>query len=107
MATLIVRFPSKRSPNFWRDTARGYFFILPVVFGLLIWTLGPMIASAYYSLTNYKIINAPQFIGFQNYIDLFTNDKLFIQSLKVTLIFAFLFVTVGQIVSLEIGRAHV
>ncbi len=77
MAALgIFRPKSKRSPTFWRDTLRGYMFILPVVLGLLIWTFGPMIASAYYSLTDYKIISAPEFIGFKNYVDLFTKTKI-------------------------------
>ncbi len=39
-------------PHFWRNTLHGYLFILPVVLGLLIWTIGPMLASAYYSLTD-------------------------------------------------------
>ena len=102
MTTLALRKP-ERSPTFWRDTARGYLFILPVVLGLLIWTFGPMIASAYFSLTSYKIVNAPEFVGFKNYIELITDDKLFLQSLKVSILFAFLYVIFGQIVSLGIA----
>ena len=79
----ISRPKTKRSPTFWRDTLRGYLFILPVVLGLLIWTFGPMIASAYYSLTDYKITAAPEFIGIKNFVDLITNDKQFIQSLSL------------------------
>jgi multiple sugar transport system permease protein len=71
MATVALSRPkAKRSPTFWRDTLRGYLFILPVVLGLLIWTFGPMIASAYYSLTDYKITADPQFIGLAQVVSL-------------------------------------
>jgi multiple sugar transport system permease protein len=100
MATLTPPRKRQRSAHFWRDTARGYLFILPVVLGLLIWTFGPMIASAYYSLTTYRITSEPQFVGLQNYIDLFTRDRLFAHSLNVTIRYAVMFVTLGQVFSL-------
>ncbi len=89
-----------KQENFWRDTARGYLFILPVVLGLLIWTFGPMLASAYYSFTDYRIVDPPEFIGLQNYIDLFTNDRLFLRSLEITFKYAGMFIVAGQILSL-------
>jgi len=92
----------KRSANFWRDQIRGYLFILPVVLGLIIWTFGPMIASFYYSLTNYKITEAPVFIGIQNFIDLFS-DQLFLQSLSVTVRYAIMYLILGQIFGLGLA----
>jgi multiple sugar transport system permease protein len=100
---VMTRPKKKRSPTFWQDTLRGYLFILPVVLGLLIWTFGPMLASAYYSLTDYKITGVPEFIGFQNYIELFTKDKAFLQSLSVTVRFGLMFVVLSQIVGLSLG----
>ena len=102
-AVAIPRPKSKRNPTFWRDTLRGYMFILPVVLGLLIWTFGPMIASAYYSLTSYKIVSAPEFIGLQNFVDLFTKDKDFAKSLSVTLRYAVMYVALSQVVCLGIA----
>ncbi len=99
----LSRLKTKRRPTFWRDTLTGYLFILPVVLGLLIWTFGPMIASAYYSLTNYKITSAPEFIGIKNFVDLLTNDKLFVQSLSVTIRYGLMYVGLAQIVSLAIA----
>src|SRR6266576_1002657 len=101
-AVAIPRPKSKLSPKFWRDTVRGYLFILPVVLGLLIWTFGPMIASAYYSLTNYKLISAPEFIGLKNFVDLF-NDKDFFKSLSVTIRYGLMYVGLAQVVSLAIA----
>src|ERR1051325_7515437 len=98
MATLALSRPkSKRSPTFWRDTLRGYLFILPVVLGLLIWTFGPMIASAYYSLTDYQIISTPQFVGIKNFVDLFSKYKDFINSLSVTIRYALMYVALAQV----------
>jgi multiple sugar transport system permease protein len=103
MAALVSKPPkNKRSPTFWRDTLRGYLFIMPVVLGLLIWTFGPMLASAYYSLTDYKIIGIPEFIGLQNYTDLL-QDKAFIQSLSITVRFGVMFVILSQIVGLALA----
>jgi multiple sugar transport system permease protein len=103
MASLSLPHPKpKRSPTFWRDNIRGYLFILPVVLGLLIWTFGPMIASAFYSLTDYKITEAPVFIGFQNFIDLFS-DSLFLDSLSVTIRYAILYMIAGQVFGLGLA----
>jgi multiple sugar transport system permease protein len=98
-----ARLKKQRSPHFWTDTLRGYLFILPVVLGLLIWTFGPMIASAYYSLTDYKITGTPEFIGIKNYVDLLTDDRQFAGSLSVTLRYAVMFVVIGQVVSLGVA----
>jgi multiple sugar transport system permease protein len=103
MATVSLSRPRpKRNPNFWRDNIRGYLFILPVVLGLLIWTFGPMVASAFYSLTDYKITEAPVFIGFQNYINLLS-DQVFLTSLSVTIRFAIMYVIFGQIFGLALA----
>ncbi|MBW4437823.1 MAG: sugar ABC transporter permease [Pleurocapsa minor GSE-CHR-MK-17-07R] len=101
MTAIPANFPApKRRRHSWRKTIEGYLFIGPVVLGLIIWTFGPMIASAYYSLTDYRIVQPPEFIGFGNYIELFTTDRLFIQSLSVTVRYGLMFMVLGQIVSL-------
>lgn len=65
----------------------AFFFISPWLIGLLVFTLGPMVASLYYSFTRYDILNPPTWVGSQNYVRLFA-DPLFWLSLKVTLSFA-------------------
>ena len=87
----------------FRANLRGYLFISPVVLGLIIWTFGPMVASAYYSFTDYKIIFPAGFIGAKNYINLFTRDKQFINSLSVTIRYAIMYVTIGQVTCLAIA----
>jgi multiple sugar transport system permease protein len=104
LTNLKSKMPSfKTRPHFWRDTLRGYAFIFPVVLGLIIWTFGPMLASAYYSLTDYNLLKPPVFVGLQNYVNLFTNDDLFIQSVSVTIRYALMFVVFSQVLSLSMA----
>ena len=79
-----------------------YVFIAPWVVGFLVFLAGPILYSAYLSLTSYDIIHPPAFLGFQNYSDLFTDD-LFWQSLKVTTIYSLFSVPLG--IALALGIA--
>lgn len=68
-----------------KETLLGVLFTLPATLGFLILTLIPMIASLFFSFTDYGIFNDPKFIGFQNYIDIFSEtDLYFLKSLKAT-----------------------
>jgi multiple sugar transport system permease protein len=77
-----------RSRRFWRDTVDGYLFTLPLILGLLLWTVGPMVASFYISFTHYPLLQAPSFVGVANYWDMFTAPYLrVLHSLQVTLLY--------------------
>ena len=78
----------------------GWAFILPAALGLLIFTIGPMVASAYYSLTDYDLLTPPEFIGFENYQKLFTGDRIFPVSLYNTAYFSLLAVPFQTVVAL-------
>lgn len=67
----------------------GFAFISPWLIGFLGFILGPMLASLYFSFTDYDLLSEPNWIGVENYITMFTNDPRFIQALKVTFIFVF------------------
>ena len=75
-------------PRARRENLTGWLWASPWILGFLIFTLGPMVASVYYSLTEYPILSAPKWIGFENYRMMFTADEFFFQSLKVTLVYA-------------------
>ena len=78
-----------------RDLIEGYIFILPVVLGLILFTFGPMLASLYFSLTDYPILRAPEWVGLGNFIELFTQEKWFWQAVKVTVVYAVVQVPLG------------
>jgi multiple sugar transport system permease protein len=82
-----------------RSTITGLLFISPWIIGFLIFAAYPAIMSFYYSLTNYSMIGAPQFIGFQNYRNLF-QDSVFLTSLGNTVYMVLIglsFITVSTI----------
>lgn len=78
-----------------RDTIEGYLFIMPVVLGLLIFTIGPMIASLYISFTKYPILRSPEWIGLRNYVNMFTKEPNFWQAVQVTFTYALTAVPLG------------
>jgi multiple sugar transport system permease protein len=80
--------PRRPSSVARREAVEGYLFILPWLIGLLLFTLGPILASFYFSLTNFEVVRAPIFVGLENY-DRLINDKLFWQALKVSSIYVF------------------
>lgn len=78
----------------------GWVFISPAVLGFLIFILGPMLASAYYSLTSYDLVRAPSYVGLANYRKLFTTDGLFAISLYNTAYYTFVAVPVQTVAAL-------
>lgn len=62
----------------------GLLYVLPWLVGLLVFQLYPFVTTLYYSLTDYNMVNAPRFIGWDNYVSIFTGDPDFTQALKVT-----------------------
>ena len=74
-----------------REALAFYLCIAPWLLGLLIFTLGPIVASFWYSLTRWDLLTPPQFIGARNYMQML-GDRLFWQSLRVTLKYTMLYV---------------
>ena len=62
----------------------GNFFITPWLIGFLVLQLYPILATLFYSFTNYTFTNDPSFVGLKNYIRMFTIDKQFLESMKIT-----------------------
>ena len=46
----------------------GYAFITPWIIGFLVFTFIPMVFSMYLAFTDYDTINAPKWIGLQNFV---------------------------------------
>lgn len=60
----------------------GFLFTLPFLVLFLIFTVLPVLESAWLSLTNYNMMESGQWVGFDNYFNLFTNDDVFLIALK-------------------------
>jgi multiple sugar transport system permease protein len=75
--------PSRRGGASGESKWIPYLFLLPWLIGLITITLGPMVASLYLSLTNYDLIGSSSFIGFDNYKQMFS-DQRFLAAAWVT-----------------------
>lgn len=71
-----------------QENVAGYVFSMPFIIGFLAFMLIPMALSLYYSCCSYNIMNPPKWIGFTNYIKIFTKDKIFSKALVVTCYYA-------------------
>lgn len=77
--------------------------ILPWMIGFVVLTLGPMIYSFFLSLTNWDLFTTPKFVGFANYIQLISKDKIFWKTVYNTLYYAFISVPLGMFFALFIS----
>lgn len=77
-----------------RESAWAYLFISPWIAGFILLTIGPMLASLYFSFTKYDIVSSPRWAGFANYRRIL-DDPLFLQSLRVTIYYASLALPLG------------
>lgn len=84
-----------------REALAFYVFISPWLIGFLAFTLYPMLASAYYSLTVYNVVDM-RFVGLQNFQELVADD-LFYKSLWVTAKYTFVGVPLGIALALAIA----
>jgi multiple sugar transport system permease protein len=69
-----------------REARNFYLFIMPWLLGAIAFTCYPVIASLYYSFTEYDIIHPPKWVGLGNYTKML-QDELFWRGVKATLIF--------------------
>ena len=74
---------------------QAYLYILPWILGFAILQLYPFVSSFIYSFTDYTV--GATFQGLANYKKLFTQDKEFWNSLKVTILFA-LYTVPGKLI---------
>lgn len=83
-----------------REAINGYLFVLPWIISLLVFTAYPVIASFYFSLTRYTVLNPPTFIGLGNFNTMATKDPLYWQAVWNTAFFTFFSVPLGLLVAL-------
>ena len=82
----------------------GYVFLIPAFVGLTMLTYGPLIAVFALSFFNVGgLVFQPTFVGFLNYVRLFTEDPYFLDSIKVTAYFSLLAVAGCMIYSLVVA----
>ena len=86
----------------WNEIKRNkaaYFMVAPFMVIFTCFTILPVVLSAVLSLTNFNLLQIPDFVGADNYIRLFLDDDIFIIACQNTLIFAAIVGPVSYIMS--------
>ncbi len=88
----------RQSPSSRQTRAAWSFLAIPALF-FLVFTLLPVILAAGVSLTEYSIVQAPEWLGLDNYSRAFHDPYLWI-AIRNTLYYTLLYVPLGLITSL-------
>jgi multiple sugar transport system permease protein len=100
----------------WRPTGPGsraeeraaYLFLSPWIFGFVVFLLVPLAWAVWLSFTDEQLLRPGEFIGLDNYVRAFTQDRHFYKSLSVTitwiLIAVPLFLVTGLMVALLLNQ---
>src|SRR4051794_11169688 len=88
-----------RKPARWRRYLIWYLFIAPNLILFAIFGLLPIIATVLISFTRWNILGSPMWIGLDNFQRL-AHDNEFWTSLRVTAVYAILFVVPSAAIAL-------
>ena len=80
--------PLTKRKSFWKQYGVGLLFTSPFLIFFFVFTILPIGNALWTSLTNYDMIQKPDYIGISNYLQLFMYDDVFITALRNTLLFA-------------------
>jgi len=79
-------------------------FLAPTLLGLALLSAGPILASFAISLTSWDLLRPPQFVGFENFVNL-ASDPRFLVALRNTAIYTILSVPIGMALALGLALA--
>ena len=102
--TLALYFRKKKLERkiMWKKAMANkacYLFILPYMLLFTLCYIVPIAMSLLLSFTYFKVLETPEFRGFQNYINLILADDVFLTSVKNTFVLAGIIGPVGYIAS--------
>ena len=75
----------------WKEMKRNwvaYVMIAPYVIIFTLFTVAPVVLSIFFSFTDFNMLQAPNWVWFDTYINLFFADDIFLIACKNTFIFA-------------------
>lgn len=105
VAWLVWAYKRQRLGAVGRHEAKwAYLFVSPWLVGFLVFTLGPMVASLFFSFTSYNVLSDARWVGTKNYSDFFSYDSINMsKALGNTLYFAGIGVPFGIITGLAVA----
>lgn len=81
----------------------SYLMMAPFLILFAIFTVIPVIATIAISFTNFNVLETPDFVGWQNYINLFVHDEIFMKALSNTLVYAVITGPLGFIIAFVVA----
>ncbi len=72
----------------WKKHKYKYIMIAPFALFFILFTLLPVLISIVLSFTSFNMVDAPEFVGWKNYLNLMVYDPVFLTAIKNTLFFA-------------------
>ena len=81
----------------------SYLMMAPFLILFSVFTVIPVFATIVISFTNYNVLEIPQFVGWQNYINLFVHDDIFMKSMSNTLVYAVITGPLGFIMAFVVA----
>lgn len=91
-----------RSSASRNEERAGFLFASPWLVGVVLFLIGPIVASGLLSMTNWNLISSPRWVGLENYRDMAGNEN-FWQSVKVTLFYTVLAIPLYQVAGLALA----
>lgn len=76
-----------------------YLFLAPYAVLFTMFTIAPVVISIFYSFTYFNVLNPPEFIGLQNYINLLLADDIFLIAVQNTFMLAVITGPLGYMMS--------
>jgi multiple sugar transport system permease protein len=71
----------------WRRHIEGWLFIGPVILGITVFQLAPIVVSIFASFTDWNGLTSPEVVGIDNYDKLIRDDPFFRETVRNTLYF--------------------
>ncbi|WP_334073366.1 MULTISPECIES: sugar ABC transporter permease [Paenibacillus] len=94
----------RRKKRLDNDGKWGLLMVTPYLVHFIVFVLGSLLASLYFSFSEYDILNPPKWTGLDNYAKLF-NESVFWKALWNTVYFTILFVPLQTILALILAVA--
>lgn len=101
----VISQSPRRKEQKWKrsDAIAGYLFIAPAIVGFFVFVAYPLVTSSYYAFTNWNGLSVARWVGWQNFVYLFTKDPAFWPSLRATAYFGLLSVPLTLILGLALA----
>jgi multiple sugar transport system permease protein len=85
-----------------RDNITGYLFLAPWLIGLVVFTVGPMVASLVLSFSHYDLLTPPRWAGFGNIVRMAQDERLW-HSFGITVLYVVVSVPLQLVLALALA----